>query len=260
MFTPAVPDVLPGVSVCEDKKPVKRGGGEKKKKKKTEACYGGYAPCGSALVITLLQKYRFPLSPSNTTPELTHSLNTHPQTLNRLQQVTLHPPPPPPLTFISLTSTHFHPLVLHSFALVLHLALFLSLSLLVALFLHSIEWNVEVDAEQQSSPAALNVTPSSSSLSPCVSARVHWERPLVGGRVGGCVCLLTVSDTGSWGKVDLHSGLMRYNWLHSPTSRTQKRKQNGRTNKETNNDNEKKIKIKYNNKNRNLNEQQKQQC
>lgn len=42
--------------------------------------YGGYAPCGSALVITLLQKYRFPLSPSNTTPETdTHSVYTHPQ-------------------------------------------------------------------------------------------------------------------------------------------------------------------------------------
>lgn len=42
----------------------------------TRTLYGGYAPCGSALVITLLQKYRFPLSPSNTTPELTHSLHT----------------------------------------------------------------------------------------------------------------------------------------------------------------------------------------
>lgn len=40
--------------------------------------------------------------------------------------------------------------------------------------------------------------------------------------VGGCVGLLSVSDTGSWGKVNLHSGLMRYNWLHSPTSRTTK--------------------------------------
>jgi len=95
--------------------------------------YGGYAPCGSALVITLLQKYRFPLSPSNTTPELTHT---------SLHTPTYSEPP-------AVVSTRHTPLVsdrriirkhtlssfrLHSFALFLP---FGSLPLLVALFLHS---------------------------------------------------------------------------------------------------------------------------
>lgn len=58
----------------------------------------GYAPCGSASVITLLQKYRFPLSPSNTTPGLTHTLHTPTN-----KQTSLTPP-----LLSGSSQTHFH--------------------------------------------------------------------------------------------------------------------------------------------------------
>lgn len=46
----------------------------------TQTLLGGYAPCGSALVITLLQKYRFPLSPEQHHPSTdTQSTHTHKQ-------------------------------------------------------------------------------------------------------------------------------------------------------------------------------------
>lgn len=74
-----------------------------KKWQQTRGC--GYAPCGSALVITLLQKYRLPLSPSNTTPKTgTHSVETHPQT------------PPPTCVMTSGLWPSRHPQT-HSFVL-----------------------------------------------------------------------------------------------------------------------------------------------
>lgn len=86
---------------------------------------GGYAPCGSASVITLLQKYRFPLS---TRPlKLTHAQSTH--THNKRPSSVVFSPP-------SFTNTHCSSL--HSFVPFL-LVFFLHL---VAPFSHPVNWRV----------------------------------------------------------------------------------------------------------------------
>lgn len=139
----------------------------------THTLYSGYAPCGSALVITLLQKYRFPLSPSNTTPELTHSLHTptinEPSAADNSSLLTLSLP----LTITSFNH-HFHPLVyIHS----LSFSRF-ALSLLVALFFafHRLKHGSRCRTTKFTISIELSLPES------------------VRAPVGGCVCLLTVSE------------------------------------------------------------------
>lgn len=61
----------------------------------------GYAPCGSVLVITLLQKYRFPLIPRAATPPqhrqavLTQRRQTARRPAEGPTYAALHSPPPP---------------------------------------------------------------------------------------------------------------------------------------------------------------------
>lgn len=125
----------------------------------TQTCGCSYAPCGSALVITLLQKYRLPLSPSNTTPKTgTHSVDAHPQPPSPTFSYDLQP-----LTISSFTNTQFHPLVY------IHSLCFSLLSLVppaARCAPPARQAQQRTRAEQQSSPAALKREASSSSQCP----------------------------------------------------------------------------------------------
>lgn len=173
---------------------------------------------GSALVNNFIAKIQVPSFPEQQQPRTdTHSL--HSPTNSKPSSVKTSTPlwPSRHPRKHTLSSLFFF------FLVYIHSRSFSILLSPVALSLHSIGWDLVVDAEQQSSPAALKheilLLGLRVSVSPCLGQSL-WERPWVG--VSACWLSL---DTGLWGKVDLHSGLMRYNWLHSPTSRTPTKKQ-----------------------------------
>lgn len=138
---------------------------------KTHTPHGGYAPCGSALVITLLQKYRFPLSPSNTTPETdTHSVYTHPQKKAIFSSFFTHNFS----AFDRHSQTHTDRVYIQLFHFYFH-----HLLLLVAPSSHPLSRNVQN-----------NISSNKHEISSSSSYMGAPHAP-----VGGCVCLLTVSDT-----------------------------------------------------------------
>ncbi len=134
--------------------------------------YGGYAPCGSASVITLLQKYRFPLSPSNTTPILTHSLHT--PTNNKLAvrensslftlSVSDHP------------IIHKHTLSSFSFTFIRSLPPVCSLPPRCSLF--AFHW-LKRSSRCRTTKFTSSIKHEISSSSPCL-CQSPWERPWVG--------------------------------------------------------------------------------
>ena len=141
----------------------------------TQTFYGGYAPCGSALVITLLQKYRFPLSRA-TPPQNWHtqSTHTHIQCTCSGKLFTLR------TSRVSHPHTiHKHTLSsfsLHSFALS-PFFFFAPHYLLVALFLHSIGWNIAVRC--RTTKFTSSIEHEISSTPPCL-CQSPWGRPWVG--------------------------------------------------------------------------------